>query len=410
MPSQKLFELAIAKQTAKGVPATAAAFRTRVSGGNVEPVSNIITLAETGSNRLPRTLLKVSHGVDGNPASYVRDDIFGMWLWLALGTKSAVAGTVNIASSSVASPTVITTTTAHGLTTGDSVTISGHSGSTPSINGTHTVTVTGATTFTIPVNVTAGGTGGTVTTGQHTHTITPANTLPYFTLWRKLGDLVWEKFVDCKIAQLEVISEAEQAIQMTATIVGTKATALSSATYATEAGAAPEAGAGETNTGAYAHAYGSGLLLVEGVAVTRMERIALTIANGAARQYGDSIYADDISEGAQSITIATRERVVAPALYNRLHYGSATPASGTEPTTEVILLTGGGLDFMWRRQATPERSIRFQTGSRVQVAGIGAFAPGTGDDPLRQEPTYTILDPDSGAAFTGIVKNDIAAY
>lgn len=339
MPSQKLFELAIGKQTAKGVPATTAAFRTRVSGGNVEPVSNIITLAETGSNRLPRTLLKVSHGVDGNPASYVRDDIFGLWLWLALGTKSVVG---------VADP--------------------------------------------------------------YTHTITPANTLPYFTLWRKLGDLVWEKFVDCKIAQLEVTSEAEQAIQMTATIVGTKATALSSATYATEAAAAPEAGAGETNTGAYAHAYGSGLLLVEGVAVTRMERIALTIANGAGRQYGDSIYADDISEGAQSITIATRERVVTPALYNRLHYGSATPASGTEPTTEVILLSGGGLDFMWRRQTTPERSIRFQTGSRVQVAGIGAFAPGTGDDPLRQEPTYTILDPDSGAAFTGIVKNDIPVY
>ena len=334
MPSQKLFELAVAKQTAKGTAATAATYRTRVSGGNVEPVSNIITLAETGTSRLPRTLLKVSHGVDGNPATYVRDDIFGLWLYLALGTQS-VAGAAD----------------------------------------------------------------------PYTHTATPANLLPYFTLWRKLGDLVWEKFIDCKVAQLEFTSEAENALQVTLTIVGTRANALDAATYNTEAGAAPEAGAGQTNSGAFAHGMGSGLLLVEGAAVTRMERVAVTIANGASRQYGDSVYADDVSEGAQSITVATRERVVNAALYNRLHYGTATPATGTAPSANVLELGAGGLDFMWRRQTTPERSIRFQSGSRVQVSGIGGFAPGTGDDPLRIEPTYTILEPDSGAAFTGTVLN-----
>jgi hypothetical protein len=68
---------------------------------------------------------------------------------------------VAITSSSIANPTVITTGSAHGLTTGDTVVISGHTGSTPSINGTHIATVTGASTFTIPVNVTVGGTGGT---------------------------------------------------------------------------------------------------------------------------------------------------------------------------------------------------------------------------------------------------------
>lgn len=69
--------------------------------------------------------------------------------------------TVEITSSSVANPTVITTVTPHGLITGDVIIISSHAGSTPSINGQHTVTVTGASTFTIPVNVTVGGTGGT---------------------------------------------------------------------------------------------------------------------------------------------------------------------------------------------------------------------------------------------------------
>lgn len=82
--------------------------------------------------------------------------------WVKYEEAAAVGGA--IVSSSVANPTVITTTTAHGLVTGQQVAIAGHSGSTPSINATHTVTVTGASTFTIPVNVTVGGTGGTTST------------------------------------------------------------------------------------------------------------------------------------------------------------------------------------------------------------------------------------------------------
>lgn len=73
---------------------------------------------------------------------------------------------VPIASSSVANPSVITTPVAHRLTTGDTVLISGHTGSTPSINGEHAVTVTGEFTFTIPVNVTVGGTGGSFVRGK----------------------------------------------------------------------------------------------------------------------------------------------------------------------------------------------------------------------------------------------------
>lgn len=67
---------------------------------------------------------------------------------------------ISIVSSSVADPSTITTLIDHGLVTGDTIVIAGHSGSTPDINGEHVVTKTGAKTFTIPVNVTGGGTGG----------------------------------------------------------------------------------------------------------------------------------------------------------------------------------------------------------------------------------------------------------
>ena len=69
---------------------------------------------------------------------------------------------IPITSSSVANPSVITTTVAHRLTNGQKVLIAGHSGSTPSINAEHVATVIDATSFSIPINVTGGGTGGTM--------------------------------------------------------------------------------------------------------------------------------------------------------------------------------------------------------------------------------------------------------
>lgn len=50
----------------------------------------------------------------------------------------------------------------HNLRTGDSVLISGHTGSTPDINGVQTVTVVDDDTVTIPVDLFVAGTGGTI--------------------------------------------------------------------------------------------------------------------------------------------------------------------------------------------------------------------------------------------------------
>lgn len=70
---------------------------------------------------------------------------------------------ITIVSNSVAASTVITTASANGLASGQSVTITG-SNSTPSINGTYVVTVISPTTFSIPVTVTVAGTAGSFTT------------------------------------------------------------------------------------------------------------------------------------------------------------------------------------------------------------------------------------------------------
>jgi hypothetical protein len=82
----------------------------------------------------------------------------------ATACKQNQGGAIAITSSSVGSPTTITTTVAHGfganLTT-PLVRIAGHAGSTPSLNNEYTATVTGTSTFTVPVPVLVAGTGGT---------------------------------------------------------------------------------------------------------------------------------------------------------------------------------------------------------------------------------------------------------
>ena len=74
-----------------------------------------------------------------------------------------------ITSSSTANPAVITTAAAHGLTTGDTVTISGVTGN-DAINGTFAITVTAPTTFTITgqTGAAGAGTGGLWTRGFNT--------------------------------------------------------------------------------------------------------------------------------------------------------------------------------------------------------------------------------------------------
>jgi len=93
------------------------------------------------------TIIQLENG--GNCDEYVTERLLDV-----LGKSVAVT------SSSIANPTVITTAT-HTFVSGDTVTIAGHTGSTPAVDGDRVVTVTAGTTFTVPINVTVGGTGGT---------------------------------------------------------------------------------------------------------------------------------------------------------------------------------------------------------------------------------------------------------
>lgn len=74
-----------------------------------------------------------------------------------------VTPAIAVGASSVASPTVLTTLTPHGLVSGDTAAILGHVGSTPAVDGARVVTVIDALHVSVPVAVTVAGAGGTLT-------------------------------------------------------------------------------------------------------------------------------------------------------------------------------------------------------------------------------------------------------
>ena len=95
-----------------------------------------------------------------NNTAFSRDSVVA-------GGKSNNAGgkSGTITGISVASPTVITTSSAHGLVAGQTIEITG-SNSTPSIDGVKTVSNPTSTTFKVAVNVTGSGNAGTWTTAS----------------------------------------------------------------------------------------------------------------------------------------------------------------------------------------------------------------------------------------------------
>jgi hypothetical protein len=247
-----------------------------------------------------------------------------------------------------------------------------------------------------------GAMGAKAVTGAadpYTHTFTLASTLPWLTAWRMLANGLFEKFTDCKIVGLHFTSEAGGLLQVTADILGLSPSYLD----------AHEATASIETANAFIHADGEGQLAIEGTPVASIESFALDIVNNGALQQGDAVTGYDITEGLLDITWTSRQALINFGLWNRFHYGSATPASGATPTRSILELGAGGLNYKFERPGTPERSLQFQA-SRVQVQEIAGVEANTGGDPLKYDVTYKLYQPAAGSGLTATLLNSVAAY
>jgi tail tube protein len=239
-----------------------------------------------------------------------------------------------------------------------------------------------------------------------THTFTLALTQPWLTFWRMLGGLKFERFLDCKLTSLILRSSAGNPVSVEFGVAGLGVFHLT----AQETTAAVE----KTNT--FMHSDGKGQFLFETVPVATIESIVLTINTGVSLQQGDSVTPNDAPEGQLEITIETVQTITDFSTWNRLHYGSATPANAAPLTPVVQELAGSGIDFKWAKRqadgttlATPERSLQV-TATKLQIRSITGLDPNTSGDPLKQTVTYRVYEPAAGSGLTAVLKNSKSTY
>jgi hypothetical protein len=155
-----------------------------------------------------------------------------------------------------------------------------------------------------------------------THTATPANALPYFTIWRSVGGVIFEKYTDCKINSMTIDGQAGKPLQVTLDIVGITSTFLASEVVANPDTLAP-----------FLYMHGAGALKVDTVAYP-IHVLNVQVNNNLNPFQADGFGIDNIDEQAREITgsytIRFSGAIAQPLDYRAYFYGSD---GGTAQTT-----------------------------------------------------------------------------
>lgn len=232
--------------------------------------------------------------------------------------------------------------------------------------------------------------GSTASTGStnFTHTITPANTIPYFTFFREVGDTLYEEFDDVKISELTVSADAGNPLTAAATIMGRQATRLA---------AEPAVVTALTLAAGQVYNYNEATVTLAGSATALVSSFNLTISNNVTTQQTDDSIPYDVIEGLREVTLGFTLIFESLAEYNRFHYGSTsgTAQSNTLGTTSA--------DFLFSKGAN--NSIQFTLPSiAYQEFPVN---PDPGGDPVEVDVT-AVAQRGGSPVVTAVVKNQIA--
>lgn len=162
------------------------------------------------------------------------------------------------------------------------------------------------------------GTLATTGSTNFVHTVTPANTLPKFTAWRDLGDLLYEQYLGCKASSITIAAEQGQPLTATVGIQGAKSTRL---TVAPD-NAAPIAVESSVPY-YYQRSAAVGIVTLGGGATALVRSFELGIENNVTRQHTEDVEAYDVVEGQREVTLGFDLIFEALDEYNKFHYGGA---------------------------------------------------------------------------------------
>lgn len=227
-------------------------------------------------------------------------------------------------------------------------------------------------------------------TTNYTHVITPANSLPYLTVWRDIGDTLYEQYRDCKVGSLTISAEAGSPLSMTAGINGLQPVRLT---------AAPDVSTPVTLQAGPVYNFNDATVTLAGGATALVRSFELTIENNLTRQQTDDVFAYDVVEGAREVSLTFDLIFETLDEYNKFHYGSnvgTTVVPTVWTTTALFSFVKGAnnqIDFNLPSIAYTEFPVEANAAGDPVVASVAAAAQRGGSPVL-----------------TATVKNQIASY
>ena len=234
--------------------------------------------------------------------------------------------------------------------------------------------------------------GAVATTGTTnlTHTITPANTLPYISVWRNVGDTLWESYQDCKVGSLNIKAEAGSPLSITAGIQGLVPTRLT---------ATPDSGTPISVESSHAYNYNDGTITLSSGATALVRSFDLTIENNLQLQQTDNVVPYDVYEGQRQVSLGFDLIFESLVEYNQFHYGGAsgTAVSANTYTTDATFQFDNGannqIKFALPAIAYEEFPVDLQPNGDPVTVSVRAVAQRSGSPVL-----------------TATVKNQVTAY
>lgn len=223
-----------------------------------------------------------------------------------------------------------------------------------------------------------------------THAITPANTLPYITAWRNIGDTLYEQYRDCKVGSLSISAEAGAPLTCTAEIMGLQTTRLTTA---------PDQATPIPVQSGFVYNYNNGTVTLGGGATALISSFELTINNNLESQQTDDVQWYDLFEGTREVDLSFDLIFETLDEYNKFHYGTAAGTTVTPNvfTTSASFVFDNGANnsvgFTLPSIAYTEFPVEPSAGGDAIVSSVAAAAQ-RGGSPV----------------VTATVKNQVASY
>lgn len=219
----------------------------------------------------------------------------------------------------------------------------------------------------------------------YTHVASPADDMLWVTIWREVGGVIIEQFVDCKVHNMQVEGSAGQPLTIALDVIGCTSTYQESN--------APLAALAALDSHGYLYPEAATRIKIDGVA-KRIHKISFGISRNASGYQADGYNYADVDPGAREVTLSFSTRFGSGAIgedeYREFYYGSA---AGTAQDAAVATKS---FEVEFLRDANHSWTIEIPA---VTYAAV-PVNPGTSGDPIEVEVACEVERPDTGDIYT----------